>query len=59
MRLVYVGTHDAVDVIDAGVIATRDVPIEITDKQVALSLLEQDSNWAKAPSGKTTTKDGS
>lgn len=48
MLLVYVGTHDAVDVIDANCVARRDEPIEIAD-DVAMRLLEQRENWAQAP----------
>lgn len=48
----YVGAHDAVDVIDAGVTAVCNEPIEIEDNEVAMRLLEQPENWCVAPSAK-------
>lgn len=45
------GTHDAVEVPDAGIIAERDVPVEVAD-EVAVRLLEQRDNWAKSKDAK-------
>lgn len=57
MKLIYVGVSDAVDVVDAGIVAERDVPVEI-EHDVAMRLLEQRENWAKAPETKTDAKGG-
>lgn len=61
--IVYVGVHDEVEVPAAGyLVARRDTPIQVGNEpgQVreadALTLLEQSSNWAKAPSAKAEPK---
>lgn len=43
--LIYSGAHDAVEVPDAGIVAHRDVPVDVAD-EVAESLLAQ-STWAE------------
>lgn len=57
MKLIYVGVHDAVEVPDADLVAERDVPVDVSD-DVALRLLEQRENWAKASEPKPAQKDG-
>ena len=60
--LIYVGVSDAVEVVDAGIVAVCDVPVKVGDgpgeipSDVALRLLEQRDSWRKAPAEKAPPK---
>jgi hypothetical protein len=52
MLLIYPGPFDAVDVPAVGIVAVRDVPVDVPD-ETAPSLIAQ--GWRKPPRKKTTS----
>ena len=56
-KLVYSGPHTAVEVPDAGIVAERDVPVDVP-ADVAKSLLEQ-STWTEDKPAAKPAKNGS
>lgn len=52
MQIIYQGPFNAVEVPDAGLVAVNGEPIEVST-ELGKKLLEQESNWAKAPLSKS------